>query len=97
MDSQENVLLNGVNENEKGMEQSVAQVKQEENAAESQAGETEKVCADENATEETPSLQTYKTKKEVLARLKEIVANKEFSNKEEIDHLKTSFYKLHIA
>lgn len=97
MDSQENALLNGVNENEKGMEQSVAQVKQEENAAESQAGETEKVCADENATEETPSLQTYKTKKEVLARLKEIVANKEFSNKEEIDHLKTSFYKLHIA
>lgn len=97
MDSQENALLNGVNENEKGMEQSVAQVKQEENTAESQAGETEKVCADENATEETPSLQTYKTKKEVLARLKEIVANKEFSNKEEIDHLKTSFYKLHIA
>lgn len=97
MDSQENTLLNGVNENEKGMEQSVAQVKQDENAAESQAGETEAVCADENATEETPSLQTYKTKKEVLARLKEIVANKEFSNKEEIDHLKTSFYKLHIA
>lgn len=97
MDSQENVLLNGVNENEKDMEQSVAQVKQDENAAESQAGETEAVCADENATEETPSLQTYKTKKEVLARLKEIVANKEFSNKEEIDHLKTSFYKLHIA
>lgn len=97
MDSQENALLNGVNENEKGMGQSVAQVKQDENAAESQAGETEAVCADENATEETPSLQTYKTKKEVLARLKEIVANKEFSNKEEIDHLKTSFYKLHIA
>lgn len=97
MDSQENALLNGVNENEKGMEQSVAQVKQDENAAESQAWETEAVCADENATEETPSLQTYKTKKEVLARLKEIVANKEFSNKEEIDHLKTSFYKLHIA
>lgn len=97
MDSQENTLLNGVNENEKGMEQSVAQVKQDENVAESQAGETEAVCADENATEETPSLQTYKTKKEVLARLKEIVANKEFSNKEEIDHLKTSFYKLHIA
>ena len=97
MDSQENALQNGVNENEKGMEQSVAQVKQDENAAESQAGETEAVCADENATEETPSLQTYKTKKEVLARLKEIVANKEFSNKEEIDHLKTSFYKLHIA
>lgn len=97
MDSQENALLNGVNEKEKGMEQSVAQVKQDENAAESQVGETEAVCADENATEETPSLQTYKTKKEVLARLKEIVANKEFSNKEEIDHLKTSFYKLHIA
>ena len=47
--------------------------------------------------EEQPSAHTYRTKKEILARLKEIVANKEFSNKEEIDHLKTSFYKIHIA
>lgn len=97
MDSQENALQNGVNENEKGMEQSVAQVNQDENKPESLIAETENVCSDENMTEEAPLLQTYKTKKENLARLKEIVANKEFSNKEEIDHLKTSFYKIHIA
>lgn len=97
MDSQENALQNGVNENEKGMEQSVAQVNQDENKPESLIAETENVCSDENMTEEAPLLQTYKTKKEILARLKEIVANKEFSNKEEIDHLKTSFYKIHIA
>lgn len=97
MDSQENALQNGVNENEKGKEQSVAQVNQDENKPESLIAETENVCSDENMTEEAPLLQTYKTKKEILARLKEIVANKEFSNKEEIDHLKTSFYKIHIA
>lgn len=97
MDSQENALQNGVNENEKGMEQSVAQVNQDENKPESLIAETENVCSDENMTEEAPLLQTYNTKKEILARLKEIVANKEFSNKEEIDHLKTSFYKIHIA
>ena len=97
MDSQENALQNGVNENEKGMEQSVAQVNQDENKPESLIAETENVCSDENMTEEAPLLQTYKTKKEILARLKEIGANKEFSNKEEIDHLKTSFYKIHIA
>lgn len=97
MDSQENALQNGVNENEKGMEQSVAQVNQDENKPESLIAETENVCSDENTTEEAPLLQTYRTKKEILARLKEIVANKEFSNKEEIDHLKTSFYKIHIA
>lgn len=97
MDSQENALQNGVNENEKGMEQYVAQVNQDENKPESLIAETENVCSDENMTEEAPLLQTYKTKKEILARLKEIVANKEFSNKEEIDHLKTSFYKIHIA
>ena len=97
MDSQENALQNGVNENDKGMEQSVAQVNQDENKPESLIAETENVCSDENMTEEAPLLQTYKTKKEILARLKEIVANKEFSNKEEIDHLKTSFYKIHIA
>lgn len=39
----------------------------------------------------------YNTKQEVLARVKEIVANKETVNKEEIDTLKTTFYKLHNA
>lgn len=97
MDSQENALQNGVNENEKGKEQDVAQVNREENKPEDLIAETENVCSAESMAEEQPSAYTYRTKKEILARLKEIVANKEFSNKEEIDHLKTSFYKIHIA
>lgn len=97
MDSQENALQNGVNENEKGKEQDVAQVNREENKPEDLIAETENVCSAESKAEEQPSAHTYRTKKEILARLKEIVANKEFSNKEEIDHLKTSFYKIHIA
>lgn len=97
MDSQENALQNGVNENEKGKEQDVAQVNRDENKPEDLIAETENVCSAESMAEEKPSAHTYRTKKEILARLKEIVANKEFSNKEEIDHLKTSFYKIHIA
>ena len=46
---------------------------------------------------EKETLTTYKTKKEVIDRLKDIVSGDEAISKEEIDHLKTSFYKIHIA
>ena len=46
---------------------------------------------------EKETLTTYKTKKEVIDRLKDIVSSDEAISKEEIDHLKTSFYKIHIA
>ena len=39
----------------------------------------------------------YTSKKDVIDRLKEIVANDENPRKEELDHLKSAFYKLHIA
>ena len=39
----------------------------------------------------------YKNKKEVVERLKEIAASDENPNKDEIDLLKTVFYKLHIT
>ena len=39
----------------------------------------------------------YKTKKEVVERLKEIAASDENPDKDEIDLLKTVFYKLHIT
>jgi len=39
----------------------------------------------------------YKTKREVIERLKEIVGNNENPKKEELDLLKTTFYKIHIA
>ena len=78
MDSQENALLQGAQE-----EQNVEQTAVEQTAA-----------ADVQQVENT---KVYKTKQEVVDRLKEIVASDEAPVKEEIDLLKTVFYKLHIA
>ena len=41
--------------------------------------------------------QTFKSKEEVLARLKELASSEETPDKEEVDHLKTVFYKMHVA
>ena len=79
MDSQENALLQGAQE-EKEVEQTAAQ--NAEAAADDQKVENAKV---------------YKTKKEVVERLKEIAASDENPDKDEIDLLKTVFYKLHIT
>ena len=40
---------------------------------------------------------TYTTKAEVLERVKEIAHGEETPQKDEVDYLKTTFYKLHIA
>ena len=79
MDSQENALLQGAQE-EKNVEQTAA----------TQTAETADAQKVENA-------KVYKNKKEVVERLKEIVANDENPDKDEIDLLKTVFYKLHNA
>lgn len=39
----------------------------------------------------------YQSKAEVLERIREIVANEEKPEKEEVDYLKTTFYRLHTA
>lgn len=68
-----------------------------------EAQQTLEVAAEVNNDESKPakaekeSLKTYKTKKEVIDRLKDIVSSDEAPSKEEIDYLKTSFYKIHIA
>ena len=96
MDSQENTLNQGTLESEKNVEQSAVQVENagvEETAAQPVDAPEQ---AGEQAGEAVPA-KAYKTKADVIARLKEIVAADENPNKDEIDHLKTSFYKLHIA
>ena len=58
-----------------------------------------------NETAETPSAETdsseqkkvYKSKKEVVERLKEIARGGDAPKKDEVDYLKTAFYKLHFA
>lgn len=95
MDSQENTLQQGTFENEKNVEQSAVQVENVNTEAPAQTADSEAQEAQETATAEPAK--TFKTKKEVIDRLKEIVANDETPSKDEIDHLKTTFYKLHIA
>ena len=46
---------------------------------------------------EEPERKQYQTKNEVLERVREIAHSDEAPQKEEVDNLKTVFYKLHIA
>ena len=84
MESEKNVEQSAVQDEDAGVEETAAQPVD----APEQAGEQ---------AEEAVPAKAYKTKADVIARLKEIVAADENPNKDEIDHLKTSFYKLHIA
>ena len=51
----------------------------------------------EKEVEETLSQKVYKSKSEIIDRLKEIVSGNETPEKDEIDSLKPAFYKIHIA
>ena len=51
----------------------------------------------QQSTQEEPAKKAYATKQEVLERVKEIAHSEEVPNKEELDHLKTTFYKMHLA
>ena len=62
------------------------------------AGNAEKETPDEVTPEQdAPVRKSYKNKKEILDRVREIAQNEDNPNKDEIDYLKTTFYKLHIA
>ncbi len=95
MDSQENALNQGINE-EPQVTAPVAQATtQVENSTETDAQES----LSDNATTENVAEQpkVYKTKQEILDRAKEIAQSEEAPEKGEIDLLKTAFYKLHTA
>ena len=51
----------------------------------------------ENNASPAEERKVYTTKKEVLDRVKEIANGEEAPQKEEVEYLKTAFYKLHIA
>ena len=59
--------------------------------------ETEEAPAEVTPAEEAPVHKVYASKAEILERLKVIVADEENPGKDEIEQLKTQFYKLHIA
>ncbi len=102
MDSQDNILEQEVKE-EVNQEIIAPEVETPEVAPVAEevapAAEEEAPAAEEEApaAEEEQPRKVYETKKEVLDRIKEIAHGDETPQKEEIDYLKTSFYKLHIA
>lgn len=85
MDSQENT--------QQGM-----QAEEQQNvAAAAEVENTECGTAEANGVSEVQEKPVYKTKQEVLARAKELAHSEEVPTKEEVDALKTTFYKLHVA
>ena len=91
MDSQENapVIGNAVSPSE---ELGNSEVMKEEVASQP---------VEESAEETTSQVEiprkVYETKAEILERIREIAHGDEAPQKDEVDYLKTAFYKLHIA
>ena len=101
MDSQEKALGQGQVEEEQTTVQAAAEV---DKAQEVQADVpvSEESVQNENSetevtTAEEPDRKTYTSKKEVLERIREIAHNDENPEKDEVEYLKSTFYRLHIA
>ncbi len=92
MDSQEKAL-----EQEQNVEQNVVETAAPAPEAEVTETSEAEVTAPEEAPVAEPERKQYQNKKEVLARAREIAQGEEAPQKEEVDYLKTAFYKLHIA
>lgn len=100
MDSQEKTLsqenaeeLNAKQPDNSIQESGVAPENEKENTPE--VSGTAESTADGADTAEQKKV--YKTKKEVIERMKEIAHSDENPQKEEVDYLKTIFYKMHFA
>lgn len=93
MDSQEKAPEMGNQEEVNKVEENVV------TPAEAQAEEPQKADNEAKAEEQaTPDFKKhYATKQEVLDRVKEIAHSDDAPAKDEVDYLKTVFYKLHIA
>ncbi|MBR6120875.1 MAG: DUF349 domain-containing protein [Prevotella sp.] len=94
MDSQDNALEMGRQEEVKTEETA-----QQTAAEEPQVANEEKAASPIEAEPAEPAEERkiYQTKLEVLERVKEIAHGEETPQKEEVEYLKTAFYKLHIA
>ena len=95
MDSQENIL-----QAEQNTTPAEPQETKEVEKVEEQLPAAEEPQAEEASQVETQQVEerkVYQSKKEVLDRIKEIAHGEEVPQKDEVDYLKTVFYKLHIA
>ena len=97
MDSQEKSLEL---ENEKNVEMTPAQAAADTAAAQEKVETTEAAAEDTAGTEAEEKAEPkriYKSKAEVVERIKELAHAEEVPQKDEVDYLKTVFYKLHFA
>lgn len=93
MDSQDNVLKQDITE-----EAVAAQPANVDNDTVAEAGNAPTTTAvDSEPDTEAAPLKMYTSKHEVLERVKELAHSDETPAKDEIDHLKTAFYKLLFA
>ena len=96
MDSQENAIEMGKKEEVNKMEETAVPT-----AEATDQTELSQVENTQEETTETPDKETerkvYTSKKEVLERIREIAHSDEAPQKDEIDQLKTAFYKIHIT
>jgi len=101
MDSQEKALGQGQVEEEQTTVQAAAEVDKAQEV-QADAPVSEDPVQNENSetevtTAEEPDRKTYTSKKEVLERIREIAHNDENPEKDEVEYLKSTFYRLHIA
>ena len=95
MDTQEK-RFNGAENEKESTEMPVDNVMSPALTLEKQEDETHNVPV-EMAMTETSMGKNYKSKEEILERARRIVADNEIPSKDEVDYLKTTFYKLHLA
>lgn len=99
MDSQETILETGKTEEVAQVEETTtapaAQVAVANTTTENVGNEKDEQA--ENNSAPTPERKQYATKQEVLERTKELAHGDEVPEKDEVDYLKTVFYKLHLA
>ena len=82
------------------VEEQPAAVEEQPAAVEEQPAEEQPVLDNlvvESKPEPEPERKQYETKQEVLDRVRELAHGDEAPQKDEVDYLKTCFYKLHVA
>ncbi len=94
MDSQEKAPIEEQNVEQNVVETPVEAIAEAQPAADAQP---EPEATPEPQPEAEPERKQYQTKKEVLERAREIAHSDEAPQKDEVDYLKTAFYKLHVA
>ena len=100
MDSQENALVNASPVEEQGTSEVINEEVTAQQAEEPVVEDTPQVVTEEAAPEagqEEQPRKVYNSKAEILTRIQDIAHGDEAPQKEEVDYLKTAFYKLHIA